>query len=245
MLNEEKREALYKKGIEEPLFVPFDYTLKNMSAYDFCDDILIKKLKTKVLILGEDARFGSERLVADRIKEYMNKKNVDVHIVPLIIKDDIRVSSSLIRNLILEGKVEIANKYLGRNFKISGKVVSGKKRGGSKLGFPTANINAPQNQIIPQSGVYATIVNCKGRVLKGATNVGKNPTFGENGLSIETYILDFNEDIYGECIQLEFIKKIRDEIKFENVEDLISQMKSDVEIISSGMEEFLPRGLTR
>lgn len=236
--NDEKKNILYEMGVDFVLFVPFDEELKNTSAYDFCDNILIKKLKVRKLILGEDAKFGKERLEAKNIKDYLEKKGVDVELVPLVLIEGKRISSTLIREYILNGNFKEVKNYLGHNFKIKGRVVHGKNRGSLELGFPTANISVGDDIIKPPIGVYETIVNYDNKKYKGATNIGKNPTFGENNLTIETFILDFDKLIYDEVIEIEFVEKIRDEIKFSKKEDLILQMKEDVEKIRSKKREF-------
>ncbi|PIS41398.1 MAG: hypothetical protein COT25_03325 [Candidatus Kerfeldbacteria bacterium CG08_land_8_20_14_0_20_42_7] len=134
--------------------------------------------------------------------------------------------------MLKEGNVKTANEYLGRNYSLDGGVVKGAGRG-KLIGFPTANMNIDKTRLTPKIGVYATITQYKGIRFQSITNIGRNPTFGEGSVSIETYIFDFNHDIYGENIELEFCDFIRDEIKFANVNDLISQISKDVELRKS------------
>ena len=184
MSQAEKERILSEHGIEVVLQVSFDEGLQRQTAYQFCDEILIKKLKAKYLIMGEDARFGKEMLHAHHIKEYLEKKGVHVELIPLLKLDGIRISSSEIRRLIEIGDIEKAQEYLGRPFEMMGKVVHGKKRGKTSLGYPTANLGLMSEQTVPAQGVYETQVEFDGKLYKGATSVGKNPTFGENPLTV-------------------------------------------------------------
>ncbi|MDN5317326.1 MAG: riboflavin kinase / adenylyltransferase, partial [Thermoanaerobacterium sp.] len=160
------------------------------------------------------------------LKSFSKIYDYKVEVIEPVKLNKIIISSSYIRSLIQEGKIEEANKCLGRYFSLEGYVTSGRKVG-RKLGFPTANISIDRDYIIPLNGVYLTRVKILNKYFLGITNVGINPTFNVNNLSVETYIVDFNENIYGMFIEVEFIKRIRDEIKFNSVEELIEQMKKD------------------
>lgn len=234
MPHEEKERILFEKGIEMVLFAPFDESLQNQTAQQFCDEVLIKKLNCKYLVMGEDARFGREMLSADKIKEYLESQGVEVILIPLLKFDGVRISSSEIRNLVEKGQLDQANRYLGRPFSIEGKVVHGKKIGKS-IGFPTANMELEFDQVLPETGVYETRVYYKDKVYKGATSVGKNPTFGKNPVTVETYILGFDENIYGRKIKVDFLRRLRGEIAFTSKEDLIKQMEKDVEDIEKSI----------
>lgn len=227
---EEKERILAEKGIFMVLQVPFDEGLQNLSAIQFCDDILIKKLKAKYLVMGEDARFGHEMLGAHKIKEYLEQKGVRVELIPLLKIDDQRISSSKIRRLVEAGDIIKASEYLGRPFEIMGKVIHGKKNG-KKIGFPTANIELIKDQAVPAKGVYETRVLFNGEEFVGATSVGVNPTFGENPLTVETYIFDFEKNIYGKTIVVKFVRKLREEIAFSSTKELVEQMREDVKRI--------------
>lgn len=227
---EEKERILAEKGIFMVLQVPFDEGLQNLSAIQFCDDILIKKLKAKYLVMGEDARFGHEMLGAHKIKEYLEQKGVRVELIPLLKIDDQRISSSKIRRLVEAGDIIKASEYLGRPFEIMGKVIHGKKNG-KKIGFPTANIELIKDQAVPAKGVYETRVLFNGEEFVGATSVGVNPTFGENPLTVETYIFDFEKNIYGKTIVVQFVRKLREEIAFSSTKELVEQMREDVKRI--------------
>ncbi len=231
MSQEEKERILSEQGIEVVLQVPFDEILQNQTAYQFCDEVLIGKLKAKYLVMGEDARFGKEMLEAPRIKEYLEQKGVHVELIPLLKLDGIRISSSEIRHLIEIGDIHKAQEYLGRPFEMLGKVIHGKKRGRASLGYATANLGLLPDQAVPARGVYETQVEYAGRLYQGATSVGNNPTFGENPLTVETFILDFDKIIYGKNIKLKFIRKLREEMTFSSLDGLIRQMDEDIKRI--------------
>ncbi|MGB5822875.1 MAG: bifunctional riboflavin kinase/FAD synthetase [Proteocatella sp.] len=230
MSNEDKEQILIEKGIDRVLHVPFDEQIRNMTSQEFCDLILIKKLKTRHLVMGADAKFGKEKTEINQIKEYCEARGISVHIIPLLIMDEKRISSSNIRKLVEHGEIEKANKYLGRQFSIEGIVVHGKKLG-RKIGYPTANLFIAGDKAVPSKGVYETIVELDGREYKGATNVGTNPTVGDKTLRVESYVIDFNGELYGKKIKVSFIRRLRNEIKFDSLEKLIEQMGEDVKNI--------------
>lgn len=231
MPQDEKERILFNAGMKHVLHVPFDEGLQQQGAHQFCDEVLIKKLCAKCLVMGEDARFGKEMMLAPQIKEYLESKGVQVVLIPLLKSDGIRISSSEIRLLIERGEVEKANEYLGRPFEMNGKVVHGKKRGKISLGYPTANLSFAEDQAILAIGVYETRVELDGKTYVGATSVGRNPTFGENPLTVETYILDFDKTIYGKTIRLKFMRRLREEMTFNSLDALIHQMDEDVKRI--------------
>ena len=138
-----------------------------------------------------------------------------------------RISSTRIRELVSEGRMEQAEKMLGRNYQIRGKVVTGRDRGGKLLGIPTANINL-HDELCPKTGIYAVTVECEGKQHKGVANIGYSPTFEDHEFTVEVHILDFSDNIYDKKIRVNFIKRIRDEIKFSNISDLIDQIKRDI-----------------
>jgi riboflavin kinase/FMN adenylyltransferase len=129
--------------------------------------------------------------------------------------------------LVTDGKVADANKILGRHYQIRGTVITGRNRGGKLLGFPTANINL-RDELCPKTGIYAVTVECLGRKFKGVANIGYSPTFDDHLFTIEVHILDFNERIYDQEIRVDFVERIRDEKKFDSIEDLAAQIKQDV-----------------
>lgn len=229
--NNDKVKILKTMGVDYIINIPFDEYMTKISGYDFVKDILIDKLGAKKIIVGHDFTFARNKEGnIDLLKELSKKNGFLLEIVNPVKIDDIRISSSYIRKLILDGKVEDARKYLGRNYKLSGEVIHSKKLGRT-IGFPTANISIDENIIIPKVGIYATKVYVNGTIYYGATNVGYNPTVNGKKLSIETNILEFNDDIYGKIITIEFLERIRDEKKFNGIEELKEQLQKDTKYI--------------
>ena len=229
--NNDKIKILKTMGVDYIINIPFDEYMTKISGYDFVKDILIDKLGAKKIIVGHDFTFARNKEGnIDLLKELSKKNGFLLEIVNPVKIDDIRISSSYIRKLILDGKVEDARKYLGRNYKLSGEVIHSKKLGRT-IGFPTANISIDENIIIPKVGIYATKVYVNGTIYYGATNVGYNPTVNGNKLSIETNILEFNDDIYGKIITIEFLERIRDGKKFNGIEELKEQLQKDTKYI--------------
>jgi riboflavin kinase/FMN adenylyltransferase len=147
--------------------------------------------------------------------------------VPPVYVENILVSSTSIRNLVREGRLHEAKRLLGRDYQVGGTVIKGEDRGGRLLGFPTANLELT-DELVPKRGVYVVRVLVADRKYDGVTNIGYNPTFGDAGLSVETHILDFQEDLLGKQIRIKFIERLRDEKTFESIEDLVAQIKRDI-----------------
>jgi len=218
--------AIERFGIQRVLIIPFDKEFSNLSNYDFIQQILVSALKVEEIVIGENFQFGKNRAGnISTLRTLGSRLSFRVHEIPKVVKGGVIVSSSLIRSLLQEGKVEEANILLGKDYEIEGKVIKGKDRGKS-LGFPTANIET-ENEIIPL-GVYVSQVVIDSRTYPSLTNAGLRPTFGQKDMQIESYIIDFNQKLYGKEITVRFIKKIRDEIKFKSPEDLSHQIKQDL-----------------
>lgn len=233
--NDEKIELFESLGIDHCVLLHFDKQMAELTAYEFLKQIIADQLGVHTLLIGYDNRFGKNR--EETIEDYIRYgKELGINIIPVgsYTKGEKRISSTVIRNLILEGKIEDANTLLNKPFSIAGKVVEGEKLG-RKIGFPTANIELTERfKIIPAKGVYAVLVNVHGKSYKGMLNIGNRPTVStENKISIEAHILDFNETIYEQEIRLTFIKKIRDEIKFNSVNELIAQLEKDKQYVSN------------
>ena len=231
----EKKEILNELGVDELIIQEFNNEFSNLSANEFIKHLL-KFCEIKEIIVGFNHKFGKDREAGiDELKIYGKKYGFDVCEIDAFDINQINISSTKIRNAIGAGEVELCNEYLGYNFSIDGNIVEGKSRG-KKIGFPTANIKVAENyKIIPKNGVY--FVSCKIRNVQkfGMMNIGFNPTFGNKKLTIEVNIFDFEQDIYGENIRIEFIKFIRNEIKFQNIDELIKQIKIDRETCKSYM----------
>ena len=226
----EKIKLIESTGIDFVVPITFDKTLANLSAKSFIE-LIQKHLNMKGISVGPDFHMGTNREAdVTKLQTMGLKMGFFVNIPTLYEKTEIPVRSTSVRNSLISGNIKLANSILGRNFSLSGKIVKGFQRG-KELGFPTANLSFDENQLIPENGIYATKVYLKNITYNGATSIGTNPTFQNQHKTIETFILNFNQDIYGESIKLEFIDKIRDEQSFKSVESLIIQMKEDVQKI--------------
>ena len=227
-LGEQKLRLINDADIDVIFFIPFTKQFAAISARDFVQNILIKKIGMKELIIGYDYVFGRNREGNIKLlKEMGNHFDFAVHVVEPIRIDDSLVSSTSIRKLVHEGSLSKAKALLGRDYQISGTVVKGKNRGGRLLGFPTANLELI-DELTPKVGVYAVKVLIDDQTYEGLTNVGYNPTFGNGVFSVETHILDFSGDLLGKSIRVNFIQRLRDEKNFETIGDLADQIGQDV-----------------
>lgn len=226
--NDEKLKIAEKLGIDIVYIMDFDKNIMNLSGEDFIKQVIVDRMNSKLLVVGFDYRFGHKASGDSNFLLKLGEKyNIEVKVVEAIVNNGEIIGSTKIRNLISEGKISKANKLLGRPFSISGKVINGSNRG-NKLGFPTANIEIDPNHIIPKIGLYETNTIINGDTFISATNIGHNPTFSEDIFKIETHILDFNRNIYGDNIEIQFLDFLRDGIKFKSKEELINQMNLDI-----------------
>ena len=185
---EQKKELVVSQGIDILLLIRFTLAFSDISARDFVKEILVKKIGIKGIVVGYDYAFGHNREGNIQLLREIGKEfDFEVHEVAPVYAGETLVSSTSIRNLIIEGNVSEANRLLGRSYQIRGEVIEGKKRGGPLLGYATANISLPEG-LIPREGVYIVTVELKGKLFEGLTNIGYNPTFEEKSLSIETHI---------------------------------------------------------
>lgn len=232
----DKIEICKQLGLDNIFIINFD-NIKTLSPIEFLD-FLKDKLNIKGIVVGDDYTFGNfakgDILL---MKEYCEQNQIVLNTISQVkIKNNI-IKSTNIRILIEEGKVEDAAVLLGRPYKINGIVNHGFKRG-RKLGFPTANISIERGYILPKEGVYLTkTITEKNEVYNSLSFVGKNITFNEEELKIETYILDFSDDLYGKEISIEFMNFIRDNKKFDDPKDLVNQIKIDIENSRKLIEE--------
>jgi len=226
-----KIELLNETLLDYLYFDEFDEEYSRLSPEAFVKTILVDRLKIKLAVAGFDYRFGFRgQGDIELLKALGRKYNFCVVVIPPIKVDDTVVSSTLIRQCIAKGNLDQVFKLLGRHYSITASVQSG-RRIGSKMGFPTANIHPEAYLILPQDGVYITKTLLNGVLYNSVTNIGRNPTFeGQMHRSVETHILDFNEDIYGKKIEVYFISKIRNEKKFGGKEELIKQIERDLVI---------------
>lgn len=225
--HEDKIRLLENFGVDIVAVQPFDLGFAKLSPDAFVHGLLVGRLKAKKLWVGKDLRFGQGRKgsVAD-LKDWGGRLGLEVSVVDPILVDHQRVSSSRIRELIGQGRVDQVKPLLGRYHFVSGRITKGHRRG-KDLGFPTANI-AARTEVLPLDGIYATVFNLERRALPSVTSVGLNPTFGEGPRTVESYIMDFSGDIYGAEVRVSFIQRIRDEEKFSSVQDLVAQIRADV-----------------
>jgi len=230
-LYEQKVELIENSGVDVLICVPFTKEFAAISAKEFVEDILLKSIGMKAIVVGEDYTFGKNR-EGDIALLQTYAKNLGFEV---IVADWIqtskngpgRISSTRTRELVMAGRVDEAKKLLGRYYQIRGIVTTGRNRGGKLLGFPTANINL-QDELCPKNGVYAVTVECMGKMLRGVANIGYSPTFDDHVFSVEVHILDFNDNIYGQKIRVNFVRRIRDEKKFSGISELSDQIKKDI-----------------
>ncbi len=222
----EKERLVEKMGVDELILYPFTAEFANMEPEDFAE-YFFDRMKCKVLVVGDDYCFGKDRRGDyNLLKSIGDKKGVDVIKISSINDNDIRISSTRIRECIKQRDFKEAYKLLGKSYFVSGNVVGG-KRIGRKINFPTANIVTPNNKLLPPDGVYLTKTEHKGKIYNSITNVGKNPTVGGKHKTVETYIFDFEQDIYGDEIIVRFYDFIRDECKFNSIDELKEQITKD------------------
>lgn len=227
---EQRRQLLEAIGVDFLVEMKFTRDFSTLPPEDFLEKYLLSYPGLRNFYLGYDFAFGANKQGGfDLAKTLCQTRNVHVEIQAKFELDGIVVSSSRIRQKLSEGALAEADKLLGRPFHLEGVVVKGEGRG-KKIGFPTANIQVSPDLIIPSNGVYVTRTIYKGMTFQSVTNIGHNPTFKDTQVThIETNLFDFDTDIYGETLEILFLGKIRDERKFPTVNDLISQIRADVE----------------
>jgi riboflavin kinase / FMN adenylyltransferase len=240
MSNETKLNILEKLGLDIINLVDFDCEYMKISPEAFIEN-MVKHYNVKGLIVGFNYRFGYKNSGnIDLLKEYSKKLDFELHVIDSVTYEGEVVSSSRIRGLLSDGSVEVANKMLILPYKLTGEIIRGKQLGRT-LGFPTANLKYDTSFQILSTGVYFTIIEYDNKLYKGITSVGFNPTIepvGDN-ITIETYILNFDKYIYGENISVYFISRMRSEIKFNSLEELVSQLKKDKEYAEKQNLELL------
>ncbi len=228
---DEKIDLLEKTGLQNLIIHKFDQTFSELSAEEFVIEILVKQLNIQKIIIGHDHRFGKNRAAnIDDLIVFGVKYNFEVEQISAEELNDVAVSSTKIRNAILNGNVALANRYLGYNYVLSGTIVQGKQLGRT-IGFPTANLKIDQEyKLIPKNGVYVVQSTISNQLISGIMNIGFRPTINGETLSIETYFLDFDADLYGENIHIEILEQIREEQKFDSLEFLKFQIEKDKQV---------------
>ncbi len=234
----QRRILLEELGVDVLVEFTFTRDFSTQRAEDFLKKYLLSYPALKKIYLGYDFAFGSNKQGGfDEVKALGRPMGIEVEVQPKFEMNGSVVSSSLIRDYLMAGNINNVHKLLSRPFQLEGIVIKGEGRG-RKIGFPTANIQIAQDLIVPQRGVYVTRTVHKGMIYNSVTNIGYNPTFKDTEQTqIETNLFDFNADIYGEILDIFFHEKIRDEKKFPTVNDLISQIRSDIFFARSFLDD--------
>ena len=224
----EKINLLEKVGIDHLIILPFTKEFSRLSSEQFIRNILVNKIKTNTLVIGYDHRFGKNREGSfEHLKNSASLYEFEVEEIPEQDIDDIAVSSTKIRQALLNNDIQTAQKYLGNSYSLEGNVIKGKQLGRT-IGYPTANIEVENSyKLIPQDGVYAVWVWYNKARFGGMLNIGNNPTIKDKGRSIEVNIFNFEKEIYTENLKIEFVSKLRNEEKFDGLDALKNQLNLD------------------
>ena len=228
---EQKVELIASAGLDVLIGVPFTRQFAAMPARTFIADLLVRRIGMRAIVVGQDYTFGRHREGDIALLQSMSRDLgftvavADWIRVPSAVTD--RISSTRIRELVQAGEMDRAQRMLGRHYQIRGTIGVGRKRGGALLGFPTANITL-QDELCPPTGVYAVTVQLDADTLPAVANIGYSPTFDDHIFTVEVHILDFNQDVYGRKIRVNFIQRIRDEIRFDGLQALSDQIRRDV-----------------
>lgn len=226
---DQKLEAFRMLGIEQAIVIRFDEQFAQLRAEDFLRDVVRERLQAREVYLGRGFAFGRNREGnIELLKSASGRFGFHADEVAEVRLRGRRISSSRIREMLAAGRVNLARRMLGRPYGVEGRVVRGDERGRT-LGFPTANLQ-PQNRVIPRGGVYVTATLIEGEWRRSVTNVGTRPTFAarEGEPSVETYVMDWNGDLYGDVVRVRFLRRLRDERKFASVAELKAQIDRDV-----------------
>lgn len=226
---EQRLRKLESLDLDHTIVVAFDQQFAQKSPEDFVREYLVDTLGIRCFVVGEHFSFGHQKRGNIELLRAMGRQyDFSVEAIPEVRAGDRRVSSTLVRECILAGDMEAANAYLGSPFSLEGTIVEGEKLG-ARLGIPTANLN-PENEIQPANGVYVTQVRVESQLYGSVTNVGIRPTVGGKKWTVESHLFQFSGDLYGKRIELQFLKRIREEIRFASVENLKSQIHKDIEV---------------
>jgi len=225
---DEKIAILQNLKVDRLIVIPFDEKFAQLSSQEFIENILVKRIGFKKIIIGYDHAFGKNRQGNFEILDNLGKKyHYSITVLPAFSLDGVIVSSTKIRKLLSIGDVELAAKYLGRNYCLTGRVIKGEGRG-RILKIPTANIEPmSSDKLIPRDGIYAALARIADRIYKAVLYIGTKPTFSFNNHVIELHILDFSGNLYGQALEIEFKARIRDDYHFEQVDKLIEQIEQD------------------
>ncbi|MBU2490740.1 MAG: bifunctional riboflavin kinase/FAD synthetase [Proteobacteria bacterium] len=231
-LHEQKVELIEACGLDVLISLPFTREFSATRARDFVEQVLVRHLGVKALVVGPDYSFGRGREGnVDSLGRMAEEMDFELVVVPWVEISDPqgeRISSTRIRELVAEGRAGEARRLLGRFYQVRGEVEKGRDRGGKLLGFPTANIRL-SDELCPKGGVYAVTVKIGDELHQGVANIGYSPTFDDHEFTVEVHILDFSGDLYGKKIKVNFVKRLRGERKFDGIASLIAQIQKDVE----------------
>jgi riboflavin kinase/FMN adenylyltransferase len=235
---DERVNLLASTGLDELYVVPFDERIARLEARTFCDDIVRGVFGARALVIGENFRFGAGRLGdATLARETLEPHGIRVLAVAPVLDGDDRISSTRIRVAVLRGDMDTANRLLGESYAVRGSVTLGEGRG-HDLGFPTANLCVPAEKTLPADGVYSAVGRYDGRDYRGLVSIGSNPTFDGRARTVEAWLLDFQMTVYGEQLTLRDFRFIREQQKFDRVDDLLAQMRDDATHVR--FPSFLP-----
>ena len=224
---QKKAELFAGAGIKELILSPFNNEIKNMKPEDFIQKIVVEQLKSKLIVVGFDYRFGKKAGANSTLLKEMGKTmGFQVKIIEPYNFEGEKISSSKIRGLIEEGEVSMMEKYLGRYYSIRGPVIRGMGLG-TTLGFPTANIKIDSNQILPKSGVYATYSKVDDKIYPSVTSVGHQPKFNDRSAEVESFFMNYEGNLYSRTVETIFVKFLRGQISFENPGILSRQIEKD------------------
>lgn len=225
---DERAQLLEKTGLEHLVIHQFTHAFSRLTALEYVRDILVNGLKAKKIIIGYDHRFGRNRTAnIENLKEFGLTYGFEVEEISAKELDDVTISSTKIRNALNAGDIETANSYLGYNYMLTGEIEKGKALGRT-INYPTANLKLKEKyKLIPKNGVYVVASIIEGKKIFGITSIGTNPTVGGKKRTIETHFLNFNKDLYGKEITIEFLKHIRNEETFDSIEELRQEIEID------------------
>ena len=228
---EEKKEIFAQVGVDYVAFVPFTQEFSKYTPKEFVEEVLVRRLRARELVIGHDHSFGRNREGnVDVLEELGDTYGFDVHVVHGIEMAGEPISSTRIRDVLLEGDVESAIQWLGRPYSVSGRVIRGEGRG-QALGFPTANLmQPPENKLLPAEGIYVVRASLGSKLFEGLLHLGPRPTFSGTGSTIELFLIDFSADIYGQHVVVEFLTRIREVRSFASSTELVDQMHEDLKV---------------
>ena len=227
---EEKRRAFEKMGVDILVEFPLTAATAATPPEDFVRTILVEDLKAEYIAAGTDVTFGDKGRGDQYLLRNISKElGFELHLIDKVMLDGQEVSSTRVRNVIADGEMPMAKRLLGEDYSVSGMVEHGAHLG-TTIGVPTVNVMPPDNKLLPPFGVYKSTVVIDGRSFRGMTNIGRKPTVSNSGrVGVETYIYDFDEDVYGKFIEVKMLEFMRPEMKFDGVDQLKAQIHSDIE----------------